>query len=98
MAKSQKDATVASAKGGLAVLTEALKNKAADTFKEGDVIRWKSGDKYTYAVVKAGGRWWITGTAVYYGKQIFTFDELVKILQMSEVTDIAVAVDWASID
>lgn len=79
-------------------LKKALKKKVKDDFADGDVIRWKSANKYTYAVVKAGGRWWITGTAVYYGKQIFTFDEIIEILSLSEVSEIAVASEWTNLD
>jgi hypothetical protein len=76
--------------------------KLKDDFDEGTVIRWlsvTSDDKtYTYVVVKAAGKWWITGTALWYGKQIFTYEELVGILSRSDVATVEVAIEWAGVN
>jgi hypothetical protein len=75
--------------------------KKTDRFNDGDVIRWISkandGREFTYVVVKAGGRYWITGTALWYGKQIFSYDEVVKILARDDVIEVEVAIAWAEV-
>lgn len=82
----------------LASLKKALKNRITDRFETGDVIRWTSNGRYTYAVVKDGrGLWTITGAGSWYGKGSFTFDELVDVLNRSEVSDVVVATGWESI-
>ena len=81
----------------LKALKKALKNKMTDEFEEGSVIRWKSADRYVYVVVKASGKWWITGVANYYGNRVFTFAQLIEILSLSEVSDVTVATAWTEI-
>lgn len=75
-----------------------LDSKVTDRFPEGTVVRWKSGGRYTYAALKAGGRWWITGTANYYGGRVFDYDGLLDILGRSDVSDISAALNnWESL-
>lgn len=71
-------------------LREAIGEKD-DDFAEGEVIRWTSGGRFTYAAVKAGGRWWISGNGTWYGGHVFDFEALVKILGRSDVTNVEVA-------
>lgn len=77
-------------------LRKALSKKVADRFKTGDVIRWTGSEKYTYAVIKDGrGKWTITAdTALFYGARSFTFDELLKILNRADTSNIGVATAW----
>ena len=82
----------------LKALKKALKKKVIDEFKDGDVIKFTSGGKYTYVVLKAGGRWWITGVYDFFGVgRVFDFEKLLEILSDGNVTDIQVASDWVSI-
>lgn len=77
-------------------LKSALEDKETDPWAEGTVIRWLSGGHYFYAVIKGNGRWWITGTAVFYGQrqQVFSYQELLEILSRADVVDIQVAAEW----
>ena len=68
--------------------------KTADPFAEGDVIRFKAAGTYTYAALKAGGRWWITGTSSFYRHDGVTYEELVEYLGRSDVTHIDAATNW----
>lgn len=80
-------------------LKKALKKKVVDEFEDGTVLRFTSGGKYTYVVIKAAGFWYISSSADFFGVgQRFTFDELVtEILSRSDVTNIEAAVSWTSI-
>lgn len=81
-----------------ALRKKVTKGVDRDRFDDGTAIRWVSGGRYTYAALKAGGRWWITGgSATFYGKSVFTFTELVNILRRDDVSDVAVATSWETI-
>lgn len=67
----------------------------ADKFKNGTVIRWKhrfsqGGKKYTYAALKAGGRWYLTNQQ----GTMLTWDQLVERLNADGVTGVRVASGW----
>lgn len=78
-------------------LKRALKGKEIDPWAEGTVIRWLSGGRYLYAVIKSNGRWWITGTAAFYGQQVLSYLELLEILSRAGVADIQVVAEWDDI-
>ena len=73
-------------------LKRALKRKETDPWAEGTVIRWLSGGRYLYAVIKGNDRWSITGT--FYGQQVFSYQKLLEILSRADVTDIQVVAEW----
>jgi hypothetical protein len=69
----------------------------ADQFADGDVIRWVAEGNtkdYIYAAVRAGGRWWITGTSQWYVHSGVTYDQLVEYLERDEVVAIQAATEW----
>lgn len=72
-----------------------------DPFQDGDVVRWtarSTTSRYTYAALRAGGRWWITGGANYYGHgPSCTYLGLTKILALPNTTDIRVASAWSAV-
>lgn len=78
-------------------LREDLGASVKDKFADGTVIRYKAADRFTYALLKTGGKWWITGSGAWYGKRTFDYDEVVEILGRSDVTDIRVATAWTEI-
>lgn len=76
-----------------------LRNRATDRFDRGDVIRWIDDGRYNYAVIKdSRGMWVITGTAAYYGRSVFTYDQLLDVLSKPSVSDIYVATEWKAIN
>lgn len=76
---------------------------SGDQFTDGAVIRWTFSGyvgparrRYCFAALRAGGRWWITGSGVTYGgKASYTYDELAKILAREDTTDVTVASAWS---
>ena len=78
---------------------KALKGKAEDTFEVGTVIRWTARERYTYAAVKTGIGWFTTANE--YNEFVERFyrnlDDLLEVLTRSEVTDVAVSTEWASV-
>ena len=89
-------------------LRKALnKNKK---FSEGTVVRFKSSNAekydrgwsdvayYSYAALYVAGRWWLTGVAGYFGKNVFTTEEFVeKVLSKNTTFDIEVATEFEGI-
>lgn len=75
-------------------LTAALKERNADPFDYGDVIRWIAGGRYTYAAVKTPVGWFTTSANSFVPKTI-DYSELVELL--AEGTDVEVATDWRKI-
>jgi len=76
-----------------------VKGGTKDEFDEGTVIRFTSGGRYTYAVIKTGIGW--VSTARYDGGKVaktLDFDELLEVLGRSEVTDVAVATEWSEVE
>jgi hypothetical protein len=81
-------------------LRKALKSKVEDTFEVGTVIRWTGAGRYTYAAIKAGdGRWYTTAQSynTYVDQSYATLGALMKRLVESDVTDVAVSTEWASV-
>ena len=79
-------------------LQKQLKNKSEDDFPTGTVIRWRSLGRYTYAAIKAGNRWHITGTARFYGSSDFTTEDFIKkVLMSGDVSDVDIATDWVAL-
>jgi hypothetical protein len=82
----------------LANLKKALQDAVTDDFLGGDVIRWTASDKYVYAAIKSPVGWFTT--AAEYNRhvpQIVTYEELVKILSRSEVSDVQFAITWDTV-
>ena len=76
-------------------LKSALKNKTTDEFEVGTVIRWTSSGKYTYAAIKSPIGWFTTAREYNsYVPQQLTFDQLVKVLQRAETTEVMVSDSW----
>lgn len=83
---------------GLAALREALAEKVSDTFEDGTVFRWTSGGKYDYAAIKAGGRYWLSGTYDFYNNGGVTdYTGLLDIFSRPDVTDIKIATGWEAV-
>lgn len=64
-------------------LQEVLQTAFKDDFEDGTIIRWISHNDrtdfdYHYAAIKGGGSWWLTGTAQWYGKALFQYQEFVE--------------------
>lgn len=80
-------------------LREALANKITDQFVVGDVIRWRSLDRYDYAAIKVGnGNWYTTASFTNsYVPKILGFNELVDILARPESTNILLASGWEKV-
>jgi hypothetical protein len=79
-------------------LQKAVKSKK-DTFADGTVIRFTSGGRYTYAVIKTGIGW--ISTARYdngFVNKDLTFDEILEIVSRPGTTDVAVATEWTEIE
>ena len=75
-----------------------IEQYGADEFKDGAVIRWRkrfntSGRKYTYAALKAGGRWYLTNRS----GSALSWDDLVALLNEDGVTKVKVATGWREI-
>lgn len=61
---------------------------------EETVIKFISGDLYSYAAIWVAGYWWITGTANYFGKNKFEHQEFMSLLNKSGITEVKIATDW----
>ena len=83
-------------------LTKAVNSKV--DFEVGDVVKFKSVSRnrgqevnYDYAAIFAGDhRWYLTGTANYYGNRLTTEDFL-QVLRNSDVHEVRVAMVWQAI-
>lgn len=76
------------------------KNIEANTVKNGTVITFVSGGKYTYAAVAVKGSWYITSATSadyrsYFGKSVFSNTEMMEILSRSGVSKVKVATKWS---
>lgn len=83
----------------LKAIREALGSKT-DQFPMRTVIRWTSGERYTYVVVKTPNGWYHSGSVNaehYVGRNPITFDDLLEILKDDRVTDIEIATHWEPI-
>lgn len=81
--------------GGLDAIREAATKTSKDTFAVGDVVRWVAAGQYTYAAVKTQIGWFTTASPGNpYVRRQLDFDELLEVLARSEVTEIAVAINW----
>lgn len=72
-------------------------DKIRDPFNNGDVIRFKanlSSRDYTFAVLRAGGRWYSTGGGTYVPQGPISYKRLVEILNRDEVYDVEAASMW----
>jgi hypothetical protein len=80
-------------------LRDAVKKANRDTFDVGTVIRWKASDRYDYAALKAGDGQWYTTARSYntFVPEVLKFDDLLKILTRSEVSEVAVATAWDTV-
>lgn len=80
-------------------LKEAVKRAARDKFEVGDVVRWTSAGRYTYAAIKTEIGWFTTSR---YGNpfvaQVLDFDELLEVIARSETTDVAYASVWTEVE
>jgi hypothetical protein len=75
-------------------LRSAVAQKKTDKFEVGDVVRWVASGKYSYAAIKTEVGWYTTANNPYVPHKVGSFDNLVEILNRSEVSDIAVASTW----
>lgn len=79
-------------------LREDLSKKVKDKFDAGDVIRWTGGGRFAYCAIKCGNSLWsISGTGIWYGTEQKTYEQIVDILERSDVTDIEVSVEWVKV-
>lgn len=89
---------------GVKALRKNIKrNTSADPFRDGTVIRWLfnagHGRHYCFAALRAGGRWYLTGTGVTYGdhRWYVSYEELAKILARGDTEDVVVASAWTTV-
>lgn len=81
----------------------ALKDSVArntDPFTDGDVIQWLSTGTYSYSANRAGGKWYISGTANFYGAGThsgISYSRLVQILSRGDVSDIRHSTGWSEV-
>lgn len=81
-------------------LRSDVEQMSEDPFKDGDVIRWKrrypeSSHLYTYAALRAGGIWFVTGRSV----GGISYEVLVKqYLSVDGVLKISIATEWVPVD
>lgn len=74
-------------------------NPNRDRFPLGTVIRWVSRERYTYVAVKTGYAWFTTAqTGNRFVKQLLNYEQLREVLQRDEVSDIAVATEWSTLE
>ena len=69
-----------------------------DPFEDGAVIQWLSTGTYHYSANRAGGKWYISGTANFYGPGTHsgvTYERLVGILSRADVSDIRHVTEWS---
>lgn len=59
----------------------------------GTTIRFMSMGRFTYAAIRAEGRWYFTGENNFFG-QALTDDELLSILHQQSITNVEVATRW----
>lgn len=74
-------------------LSEDVSKSNRRKMKDGTVIRFRSSnDRYTYAAIYAGGRFWITGTGTWYGGNVFDYEEFVeRVLGTASKIEVATA-------
>lgn len=83
--------------GGTGPLTPVELDKL-DLLDNGDVLRWVARGRgpnnrnieYTYACVRAGGNWYITGAGAWYGTNTLTSNQIREVLSREEV----IHVEW----
>lgn len=84
-------------------LLRAAVGRTADPFKDGDVIRWtayslQADRSYVYAALRAGGKWWRTGTQASPYDQGVRYSMLIEYLGADNVSDISVATSWSPLN
>lgn len=75
----------------------------ADPFEDGAVIRWDwypenqftraFQTKYTWAALRAGGRWYVTGQ----NPRVLDYEDLVELLSRDSSGNVQVATEWEGI-
>lgn len=85
---------------GIETVRKIVAETVRDEFPDGTVIRWQASGRYTYAAVKAGNGSWYTTAASFnsYVNQILDFEGLMDVITRSEVTEVAVATEWETLD
>lgn len=80
-------------------LRKALKSKVEDTFEVGTVIRWTGAGRYTYCAIKTDVGWFTTAQSynTHVAGQYSTLSALLERLTKSDITDVAVSTEWASV-
>lgn len=82
------------------VLQEALADIKRDQFKDGDVLRWKSAGRYSYAAIRTPLGWYTTASSSgeRFVPKIVQFAGLIDVLSQPSVSDIEFASEWTNID
>lgn len=83
---------------GMKAIKKAVSKKSKDEFEIGTVIRFTSGGKYTYAVIKTAIGW--ISTSRYdngYVDKDLSFEDLLEILGRADVTEVKVATSWEDV-
>lgn len=79
-------------------LKKTISKSKKDQFEIGTVIRFTSGGRYTYAVIKTAIGWCTTARFENgFVNKTLTFEELTELLCKADITDIAIATDWTSL-
>lgn len=69
-----------------------------DTFPEGTIIRWCSSGRYTYAALKAAGKWYTTAQrGNTFMPQVMSWSELLQALSRNETSQVEIATAWRSV-
>lgn len=80
----------------IAGLRKALSKVQRDQFPVGEVIRWTSADRYTYAAIKTPVGWYTTSNNCIVEKMM-DYEELVETLGRDDVTDVQIAKEWETL-
>lgn len=81
----------------LAGLRKTLKEKVADTWDLGTVIRFTVNGKYNYAVLKTEAGWYSTSMRAGFVAQLMDYECLLETLGKSEVSDVFYSTGWEAV-
>lgn len=89
-----------------AELRQLIRQEQGPAFQDGDVLRWlwepadrypdQEAKVYTYAALRAGGRWYVTGPTEQ-RQNGRTWKELQERLAMPGITDLTLATGWSAV-
>lgn len=78
-------------------LRAEISKAVKDPFEDNTVVRWVSAGRYNYAAIKTVAGWFTTANNNAFVPGVVTYEELLDILARSEVSQVAVATEWATL-